>query len=110
MHEAYHIATTGRPGPVLVDLPKDITAGICRQAIESQPQLLGYYGTENKVRGNRTDQAQNLQRAADLINRAEKPIVYAGQGAMHAPEELKALVQQANIPITTSLQVRYGLF
>lgn len=103
LHEAFHIATTGRPGPVLVDLPKDITAGLCKRAVRKQPQLLGYYG-EEKVTGNRVDQAQSLQRAVDLINKAERPVIYAGQGVVHCAAELKAFAQTANIPVTTSLQ------
>ena len=101
--EAFHIATTGRPGPVLVDLPKDITAGICRGEVQTTPQLLGYYGA-TKVRGNRVCQESALDQAAALLNVAEKPILYVGQGGMGAKETLKKFACNANIPVTTSLQ------
>ncbi|TMW55848.1 hypothetical protein Poli38472_008496 [Pythium oligandrum] len=103
IREAFHIATTGRPGPVLVDLPKDITAGLCKVPVTKEPQLLGYYGAK-KVEGNRVDQEANLKKAVELINKAKKPIIYAGAGALHASEELRALARNANIPVTTSLQ------
>ncbi|DBA01342.1 TPA: hypothetical protein N0F65_001581 [Lagenidium giganteum] len=103
IREAFHIATTGRPGPVLVDLPKDITAGLCKTPVTKEPQLLGYYG-QKKIPGNRVNQDQNIAKAADMINNAKKPIIYAGAGALHASEELRQLVRQGNIPVTTSLQ------
>ncbi|KDO26291.1 acetolactate synthase [Saprolegnia parasitica CBS 223.65] len=103
LREAYHIATTGRPGPVLVDLPKDITAGICKTAVSKTPQLIGYYG-ENKVDGNRVDQSENLQAAAALINKAKKPVIYAGQGTIHCSEALRSLAKEFKLPVTTSLQ------
>lgn len=104
MNAAFHIATTGRPGPVLVDLPKDITAGICRsENVTIEPQLLGYYG-QTKVKGNRTCQENALMKAATLLNAAEKPLLYVGQGAMHAAEAIRHLAISANVPVTTSLQ------
>ncbi|RLN75962.1 hypothetical protein BBJ28_00009588, partial [Nothophytophthora sp. Chile5] len=103
IREAFHIATTGRPGPVLVDLPKDITAGLCKSPVITEPQLLGYYG-ERKIEGNRVNQDKNLETAVKLINQAKKPIIFAGAGAQHASDELRALARQANIPVTTSLQ------
>ncbi|POM59247.1 Acetolactate synthase, large subunit, biosynthetic type, partial [Phytophthora palmivora] len=103
IREAFHIATTGRPGPVLVDLPKDITAGLCKSPVVTEPQLLGYYG-EKKIEGNRVNQDANLAAAVKMINKAKKPLIFAGAGAQHASEELRALARQANIPVTTSLQ------
>ncbi|KAG6976985.1 hypothetical protein JG688_00000806 [Phytophthora aleatoria] len=103
IREAFHIATTGRPGPVLVDLPKDITAGLCKSPVFTEPQLLGYYG-EKKIEGNRVNQDANLATAIKMINKAKKPLIFAGAGVQHASEELRALARQANIPVTTSLQ------
>jgi acetolactate synthase-1/2/3 large subunit len=103
IREAFHIATTGRPGPVLVDLPKDITAGLCKTPVTTEPQLLGYYG-ETKTLGNRVNQEKNLAKAIEMINKAKKPVIYSGAGANHASEELRALARQGNIPVTTSLQ------
>lgn len=103
IREAFHIATTGRPGPVLVDLPKDITAGLCKSAVSKKPRLLGYYG-QDKIPGNRINQDKSIKIAADVINKAQKPIIYSGQGALHASKELRMLARQGNIPVTTSLQ------
>jgi acetolactate synthase-1/2/3 large subunit len=87
----------------LVDLPKDVTAGICNGPVSKTPNLIGYYG-ENKVDGNRRDQTTNLKAAADMINKSMKPVIYAGQGTIHCSDELRALAKHANIPVTTSLQ------
>ncbi|RHY07598.1 hypothetical protein DYB25_009396 [Aphanomyces astaci] len=103
VREAFHIATTGRPGPVLVDLPKDITAGICQSVVSTTPQLIGYYG-EDKVHGNRVDQAANLAEAARLINVSKKPVIYAGQGTQHCSDQLRELAIKMNLPVTTSFQ------
>ncbi|KAH9080978.1 hypothetical protein Ae201684P_008064 [Aphanomyces euteiches] len=103
INEAFHIATTGRPGPVLVDLPKDITAGICQSSVSTTPQLIGYYG-EDKVLGNRRDQSANLHEAARLINASKKPIIYAGQGTQHCSEQLRELAIKMKLPVTTSFQ------
>ncbi|CEG38333.1 acetolactate large biosynthetic type [Plasmopara halstedii] len=103
IREAFHIATTGRPGPVLVDLPKDITAGLCKSSVITEPQLLGYYG-EKKIEGNRVNQDANLAAAVKMINNAKKPLIFAGAGAQHASVELRKFARQANIPVTTSLQ------
>ncbi|TDH68441.1 hypothetical protein CCR75_005839 [Bremia lactucae] len=103
IREAFHIATTGRPGPVLVDLPKDITAGLCKSSVITEPQLLGYYG-EKKIMENRVNQDANLAAAIKMINNAKRPLIFAGAGVQHASEELRALARQANIPVTTSLQ------
>ncbi|ETV90593.1 acetolactate synthase, large subunit, biosynthetic type, variant [Aphanomyces invadans] len=103
IREAFHIATTGRPGPVLVDLPKDITAGVCQTSVSTTPQLIGYYG-EDKVHGNRVDQAANLAEAARLINVSKKPVIYAGQGTQHCSEQLRELAITMNLPVTTSFQ------
>ncbi|KAG0668424.1 Acetolactate synthase, mitochondrial [Maudiozyma exigua] len=77
INEAFRIATSGRPGPVLVDLPKDVTAGILRQ------------------------------KAAQLINSAKKPVFFVGGGILNnedGPRVLKELSERANIPVMTTLQ------
>lgn len=102
IREAFHIATTGRPGPVLVDLPKDVTAAICKAPVIKTPQLLGYYGKE-KVQGNRVNQDRNIAAAAKMINNAKKPVIFAGHGALKASKELRELARTGNIPVATSL-------
>ena len=107
--EAFEIATSGRPGPVLVDLPKDITAGILRQAIPmastlpSSPSAATTAARDSSQR--RLDAA--IERVAHLINIAKKPIVYAGQGVIgdeNGPRLLRELSDKAQIPVTTTLQ------
>ena len=75
MREAFHIATTGRPGPVLIDLPKDITQGPCTAPFVDTVNLPGY-----RVPG-RADAAL-LKKAAGLLLKSKKPVLYVGHGAV----------------------------
>jgi acetolactate synthase I/II/III large subunit len=99
INEAFHIATTGRPGPVLVDLPKDVTFATLKEPVAVQPHLPGYHVRELGT-------SDEIERAAELINRSRKPIVYAGQGVVlsGAHEALMQLAVRGNIPVTTTLQ------
>jgi len=99
INEAFHIATTGRPGPVLVDLPKDVTASVLQEPVAVEPQLPGYHVRELGT-------SAEIERAAELINRAEKPILYVGQGVIlsGASEALRKVAETGNIPCTTTLQ------
>lgn len=98
--EAFHIASTGRPGPVLVDVPKDV--GLAEFDYEpiapGQVNLPGYRPT---VRGN----ARQIANALKLIQAAKQPLLYVGGGAIAADahEELKALAERFCIPVTTTL-------
>lgn len=107
--EAFEIATSGRPGPVLVDLPKDVTAGILRKPIPmtstlpSRPSAASLAARDHSKR----QLEGSIKRVADLINIAKKPILYVGQGMMALPEGptlLKELSDKASIPVTTTLQ------
>ncbi|PGH30585.1 acetolactate synthase, large subunit, biosynthetic type [[Emmonsia] crescens] len=107
--EAFEIATSGRPGPVLVDLPKDVTASILQKAIPmsstlpTQPSAATLAARELNARY----LDANIQRASKLINIAKKPVLYVGQGLLARPEGpalLKQLADKANIPVTTTLQ------
>lgn len=110
INEAFYIATSGRPGPVLVDLPKDVTAGILREMPESTPKLAQRIAQKEKMfRHAPTSTQADFQRIANLINNAQRPIVYAGQGIIQSPSGngpalLKALAHGGNIPVTTTLQ------
>lgn len=115
INEAFKIATSGRPGPVLVDLPKDVTAGILRQAIPrrwTHPELAGQDMPARPqgftaVPDFSTSNAIALRRAANLIAKAKRPVIYAGQGMLHSPEGpllLARLAEEGNIPVTTTLQ------
>ncbi|KAI2471187.1 acetolactate synthase [Annulohypoxylon bovei var. microspora] len=108
INEAFDIATSGRPGPVLVDLPKDVTAGILRRAIPTESALPGLPSAASRVAMEATQKQlqASLRRVADLMNVAKKPVIYAGQGVVSSiggPEILKELADKASIPVTTTL-------
>jgi acetolactate synthase-1/2/3 large subunit len=107
--EAFEIATTGRPGPVLVDLPKDITAGILRRAIPMASTLPAHQSAATIAARNLVQRQLDgaIERVAALINIAKKPVIYAGQGVISQPDGprfLKELSDKAQIPVTTTLQ------
>ena len=100
INEAFHIATTGRPGPVLVDLPKDVTASILRESVHDGVNLPGYALRELGT-------SSEIARTAEMINKAEKPVLYVGQGVLQSPgahEVLRQIAELGNIPVTTTLQ------
>ncbi len=99
INQAFHIATTGRPGPVFVDLPKDMTASTLKEAVCDQPHLPGYHIREFGT-------SSEIERVAEMINGAKQPIFYVGQGAIlsGATEVLRQCAEKANIPVTTTLQ------
>ncbi|KAK8864319.1 acetolactate synthase, mitochondrial [Kwoniella newhampshirensis] len=115
INEAFKIATTGRPGPVLVDLPKDVTAAILRTPIPAKSITPGSspYLPSNPL--NPTVQpsspipgeASLIAAAAKMINGAKRPVIYCGAGVLSSPEGpklLKQLSDQGRIPVTTTLQ------
>ncbi len=100
VQEAFYIARTGRPGPVLIDLPKDVTNGPAKGggASPGKVTLRGYQPTyEGHVR--------QIDRALDLIVEAERPLIYAGGGVVHsgASAELLRFAEATAIPVTTTL-------
>ncbi|KAH8889636.1 acetolactate synthase [Thozetella sp. PMI_491] len=108
INEAFEIATSGRPGPVLVDLPKDITAGVLRRAIPTESTLPPPVSAATRVvlEMNQRQKAASIARVANLINIAKQPVIYAGQGVItseRGPELLRELANKASIPVTTSL-------
>ena len=99
MQQAFHIATTGRPGPVLVDIPRD-----------TLQQKGEFYWSDNlQLRGYRQDNfapdPNEIQKAADLIAQSERPVILAGHGVIisRAYDELLKLAETANIPVITTL-------
>jgi len=96
--EAFHIASTGRPGPVLVDLPKDITTEEIEFYYPDKVELRGYNPT---YRGN----IQQIKKAAAEIRKSENPVIYAGGGVISsdAAGELKELAEKIQAPVTTTL-------
>src|SRR6478735_6740635 len=75
VREAFHIAGTGRPGPVLIDLPKDITSGLFEGDEKAQPNLPGY-----NIPTTASEEA--VQQLADLLNASERPLILAGHGVL----------------------------
>ncbi|KAG5979815.1 Acetolactate synthase, mitochondrial [Claviceps digitariae] len=108
INEAFEIATSGRPGPVLVDLPKDVTAGILRRAIPTEAALpsLPSAASRAAMEHNRTQLQSSIKRVAELVNISKQPVIYAGQGIVQSkngPELLKELADKCSIPVTTTL-------
>lgn len=107
INEAFEIATSGRPGPVLVDLPKDVTAAILRNEIPVQTTLPSSALSQLTKNTHLEYTMGKVKRAADLINIAKKPVLYVGAGILgneDGPRLLKELSDRAQIPVTTSLQ------
>lgn len=98
--EALYIATTGRPGPVLIDMPKNISQGVCHAPLEAEIDLPGYH-PDVAYEVNKED----VIAIADAINRSQRPVILAGHGAMlaHAGPELKELAETCQIPVTSTL-------
>ncbi|MEZ0386710.1 MAG: biosynthetic-type acetolactate synthase large subunit, partial [Verrucomicrobium sp.] len=98
--EAYHIATTGRPGAVLIDVPKDISQAPFTGDLNAEIDLPGYHPEESLKIDKRS-----VQEAAKLIMAAKRPLILAGHGAMiaRADKELMALAETLNCPVTNTL-------
>jgi acetolactate synthase-1/2/3 large subunit len=96
--EAFHIATTGRPGPVLIDLPVDVSRGELTFKYPDSVNLPGYKPT---YRGH----SKQIKQAASMIGKARKPLVYAGGGvlASGAWKELKELAELMQLPVVATL-------
>ena len=97
--EAFHIARTGRPGPVLVDIPKDVLLDERTEFVWPQSVNLAGYHSPGEA------STEQVAKAAELINQAERPIILAGHGILisHAYEELCQLAEKAQIPVVTTL-------
>lgn len=98
IREAFHIATTGRPGPVVVDLPVNVATADIKTPVQDDVDLPGY---KPSMHGN----PRQIEKAAELINAAERPVLYIGGGiiASDACAEVLQLAEKANIPVTTTL-------
>ncbi|MBC7784036.1 MAG: biosynthetic-type acetolactate synthase large subunit [Burkholderiales bacterium] len=102
INEAFIIATSGRPGPVLIDLPKDVSAGICPEEVDDTPRPHIIKRQNLSLTGG---SAKQIAEAAELINKSEKPVLYVGGGAIisGAWKEVRELSEKGNIPCTTTL-------
>jgi acetolactate synthase I/II/III large subunit len=96
--EAFYIATTGRPGPVLVDIPKDVSTDKAEFKFPEKVNLRGYNPT---YEGNK----HQIRQAADEIMKAKKPVIYVGGGALFsdASAEILELAELTQIPVTMTL-------
>jgi acetolactate synthase-1/2/3 large subunit len=95
---AFHIATTGRPGPVLIDLPKDVTVATTEFKYPQKVDIRSYNPT---IKGH----SGQIKRALKMIKQSKRPIVYSGGGAVidNASKELREFVSKLNLPITQTL-------
>jgi len=96
--EAYHIARTGRPGPVLVDLPKDVLLNKAPFFYPQNVSIRGYVVPQTIL-------PEKIERAARMIAESKKPLFYVGGGAVNsdASEKLREIAKRARIPVTTTL-------
>jgi acetolactate synthase-1/2/3 large subunit len=99
--EAFHLAGTGRPGPVLVDLPKDVLQAQGRFSWPPQLDLPGYRPTTRP-------HAKQIREAAKLVAAASRPVLYVGGGVLkaRAAAELRMLAELTGIPVVTTLMAR----
>jgi acetolactate synthase-1/2/3 large subunit len=98
VHKAFHIATTGRPGPVLVDLPKDVLMAKAKYHPPQSIQLRGYKPT---VKGS----PRQILKAAEMLRESKRPVIYVGGGVIsgNAAVELRELAYHTKAPVTTTL-------
>jgi acetolactate synthase-1/2/3 large subunit len=98
LKEAFHVARSGRPGPVLVDLPKDVTQGKAKYEPLPECRIPSYNPTYEP-------NMKQLSRAMKLIKEAEKPVVFSGGGVIlsRAHKELTKFAEKLNAPVTSSL-------
>ena len=98
LHEAFHISSTGRPGPVLVDLPVDVSVSKYNSAVSTEMKLPGY-------RVSAKGHTRQVSTAAEAINESEQPVLYVGGGVIsaNASEELRILAEKAHLPVTMTL-------
>jgi acetolactate synthase-1/2/3 large subunit len=99
MREAFHIATTGRPGPVLVDVPKNVQVATVEPNYDEPMNLPGYHAEDFKAR------PEQIRQVAAEIKRAKRPIIYAGGGVIsgEASAELRELVRKTKIPVAMTV-------
>lgn len=101
IHEAFHVAGTGRPGPVLVDLPKDVLNGLTELG-DPQPVVMEGYNPTTEGNG------RQVRAAIELLEQADRPVLFVGGGVIKAggSRELLAFAEAANAPVVTTLMAR----
>jgi len=98
IHEAFHIATTGRPGPVLIDICKDVQQAVADPVLPGSIEIPGYQLNGHVELG-------DARRAAEALASAERPVILAGHGVLlsHAESALLELAEKAGAPVGTTL-------
>ncbi len=98
LKEAFHLAESGRPGPVLIDVPKDVSAAMFEPDFGAEMDLPGYIIPEH---GNFAD----IEKAADMLAQAERPVLLAGHGVLisDACRPLRILIENLQIPVVSTL-------
>jgi acetolactate synthase-1/2/3 large subunit len=98
MAESFHVSTTGRPGPVLIDVPKDISAGPCTAPFVDKVSLPGY---KIPTKAN----PQDVKAAAELLAKSKKPVLLVGHGAIlsGAHKQVKELAEKLQAPVVNTL-------
>ena len=98
--EAFHIAASGRPGPVLIDLPKDVTQGPFNGSLDAPMDLPGY----DLEKAGELD-LDEIGAAAEALSQAKRPVILCGHGALiaGAQEEIRMLAEKLQAPVTTTL-------
>ena len=96
--EAFHLARTGRPGPVLVDIPKDVSTALIDASLDENHHLPGYTVPED-------GDSKAIERAAEYLHRAKRPLLLVGHGAMIAGAEkaVRCVAEKMQIPVTNTL-------
>jgi acetolactate synthase-1/2/3 large subunit len=99
VREAFHIATTGRPGPVLIDVPKDVQQAHIVPDYNAPMNLPGYHVEDRRAR------PEQIAQVAAAIKRSKRPVIYSGGGVIQsgASDELRELVRRTGIPVTMTL-------
>jgi acetolactate synthase-1/2/3 large subunit len=100
LHEAFHLAASGRPGPIVVDIPKDIQFA---KGVYARPKALRHQGYRPRLKGD----IEKVKQAIDLLAKAERPIIYSGGGVINSGKEASALLREfvklTGYPITSTL-------
>ncbi len=96
--EAFYIAASGRPGPVVIDIPKDVSAAVTTETFSSEFHLPGYQPTKKP-------NPLQIVKLADALSRAEKPVILAGAGVQfaNASENLRQFANNHQLPVVTTL-------
>jgi acetolactate synthase-1/2/3 large subunit len=98
VNEAFFLATSGRPGPVLIDIPKDIQQQISVPNWDQPIRLTGYMARLPKA-----PQKAHLEQIVRLIMESKKPVLYAGGGSLNSSDELKRFVELTGVPVASTL-------